>query len=240
MRQLRKRRLRYAKRKRIDLVDIFDLLVGDKNRHRGFLVRSLTKYYREEWEANKRIVELGMTRVGLNQVRRVARDAQLRTNQFFPANAAGTFSYQYGSWGLRDQFVGKDWKVDRPGGVEAICNDALKVRVAFCNVDVACDDVHAPKPRTDKGAGAERAAQMMFPGMPAFGSMSAPEWTLYYLMLDLNGFAELSLPAIQKGKFVDFVERIYLYEGDDDSTETLPISDEGIADGFDPVVARKK
>jgi hypothetical protein len=202
-------------------------------------VPALTKYYREPWEVNKRLKELGLDLDKLLQVRRIARDAYLRATPDFPANAAGTFSYQYGSWALRDQCVDQDWQLDRCGGVEAIRHDGLGIRVAFCNVDVACHENPTPKPRTDKGAGAERLSQQVFPGMPVYSSAPVVE-LLYYFMLDIEGRAELTLPKIQAGKFVGFVERIYLSEGDDESIDRLPVGDSDIADGFDPVVARKK
>lgn len=199
-----------------------------------------TKFYRDQHDADKRIFELGLTRKGLNVVRQIARHYSATANPFFPANAAGTFSYQYGTWAVRENFVGKDWHVDRFGGVECIRNDKLKIRVAFCNVDLTCDDENSPKPRSEKGAGAERATQSsLFADIPQVAEAPAGEWSFYYFMLDQDGKAELTWPIIQGGRFAGFVERIYLYEGSDDEVADLHLDDGDIADGFDPQVARK-
>ena len=65
---------------------------------------------------------------------------------FHPANAAGTFAYQHGTFALRNEHVGHDdWRSARPNGVEAIENEEIKVRLVFANVDVACSDEHEPK-----------------------------------------------------------------------------------------------
>ena len=98
---------------------------------------------------------MGLQLENLRTVRRVALDAARRANPYFPANAAGTFSYQYGTWALRDANITDDWHIDRTNGVECIRNDNLKIRIAFCNVDIACDDYYTPRARSDKGAGAE-------------------------------------------------------------------------------------
>ncbi len=114
---------------------------------------------REPWDVDRRLAELHLgplTR--LLKVVAVAISAGADATAFHPANAAGTFSYQHGTWALRDEFVGDAWLLDRPDGVEAIRNDATKVKVIFANVDVSCNDKQKPKPRSRKGAGAERVS----------------------------------------------------------------------------------
>ena len=115
-----------------------------------------TKVLREPWDVDRRLQELRLTRKGLLAAVGVAMNESANATPFHPANAAGTFAYQHGSWALRDQFVGTDWIEDREDGVEAIRCDALKLRVAFSNVDAACNDDQVPKPRskrlTEKGA----------------------------------------------------------------------------------------
>ena len=200
----------------------------------------VTKIYKDSHEADQRLFELKLTRKGLGTVRQIARHYARTANPFFPANAAGTFSYQYGTWSLRNQHVGKEWHVDRFGGVECIRNDKEKIRIAFCNVDLACDDEHPPKPRSEKGAGAERATQSsLFDGMDQIAQVPLGEWSFYYLMVDQDGKAELTWPVVQGGKFTGFVERIYLHDGSDDEIADIPLDDGDIADGFDPQVARK-
>ena len=117
-----------------------------------------TRVFREPWDADQRLNQLELTRQGLLTVRDVAIQERANATQFHASNAAGTFGYHHGTWGLRNEFVGERWKIDRGDGIEAIWNEDLKIKVAFCNVDLACNDFHIPKARSDKGAGAERAS----------------------------------------------------------------------------------
>jgi hypothetical protein len=196
---------------------------------------------REPWDVDRRLKELGLTRLGLDNVRRLALHERGTATPFHAANAAGTLAYQHGTWGLRNEFVGRHWTVDRELGVEAIRNDQRKVRVAFANVDLTCVDDHTPRPRTEKGSGAERITSSdLFDDLPHSVSVPVGNCAFYYLMLGEDGGAELTWPVIRGGKFVATIERIYLANGGDDEPETLSLDDGGIADGFDPQVARKK
>jgi hypothetical protein len=57
----------------------------------------------------------------LLRVRSVALAAAADATPFHPANAAGTLSYQHGTFSLRDEHVGEnEWVLSRPSGVEAI------------------------------------------------------------------------------------------------------------------------
>jgi hypothetical protein len=157
---------------------------------------------------------------------------------FHCSNSPGTFSYHHGTWAIRDQFVDKDWAVCRLDGIEGIRNDALKLKIAFSNVDLACDDNHIPKPRSEKGAGAERAAGGgLFGHLPHYTPEPTDDVALYYLMVDQDGSAELTRPVVSNGTFETAVERIYLSDGEDDGAALLELDD--VADGFDPQVARK-
>ena len=69
----------------------------------------------------------------------------------------------------------------------------------FCNVDRACDDEHEPKPRSPKGAGAERACVGNLFGKELPKYVPEPEEkdiATFYLMVDENGAAELSRPVV--------------------------------------------
>jgi hypothetical protein len=166
-------------------------------------------------------------------------ERRANATDFHPSNAPGTFGYHHGTWTLRDQFVGERWVVDRSDGIEAILNEGLNLKIAFCNVDLSCDDDHIPKPRSEKGAGAERAS-----GTPLFGYLPhyAPRTTesskLYYLMVDQNGATELTRPVVSGGTFLAAIERIYLSNGGDDDL-AVESEDTGPVDNFDPQVVRK-
>src|SRR5688572_4155962 len=87
---------------------------------------------RDPWDVAARLAELQLGSVErLLRVRSVALSASADATPFHPANAAGTLAYQHGTFALRDEFVGEIWRLARPDGVEAIVNDALKIRVVF-------------------------------------------------------------------------------------------------------------
>jgi hypothetical protein len=199
-----------------------------------------TKVLREPWDVKLRLEQLQLTLDGLLAVRDVAMNERANATNFHPSNAPGTFSYHQGTWALRDRFVGKKWIVDRSDGIEAIRNEDLKLKIAFCNVDLACDDNHIPKPRSEKGACAERASGApLFLDLPHYAPRPVGDGMLYYLMTDQNGAAELTRPIISGGTFIAAVERIYLSSGDNDDPSILAEDDRGPADNFDPQVVRK-
>ncbi len=198
---------------------------------------------REPWDVDRRLAELDLSKAKLLQVRDVARASAANATLFHPANASGTFSYQDGTFALRNLHVGTGlrWLLDRTNGVEAIRNDVLKVRVIFGNVDVACDDTNTPKPRSAKGAGAERACQGNLFGnsLPEYAANPTDAFATYYLMVDENGAVELTRPVIRGRTFSSYVERIYLSYGGDNGLEDLFLDDSDRANDFDPQVVRK-
>lgn len=198
-----------------------------------------TRIFRAYWDVDRRLSEMALSRKQLLATVAVAMHESGNATPFHPANAPGTLAYQHGTWSLRDQFVGDDWVEDRADGVEAIRNDALKIKIAFSNVDLACDDNHVPKPRSRKGAGAERASgASLFGYLPQFAPLP-PEggWALYYLMMDETGAAELTRPVVKNGTFVSAIERIYLSDGQE--PDGLVADDEETSSDFDPQIVRK-
>ncbi len=203
-----------------------------------------TKILREDWEAKPRLKELRLDKDKLLIVRATAVGAAAEATPFHPANAAGTFSYQHGTFALRLENVGNHgWDSDRPNGVEAIKNDAIRVRVVFANVDVACNDEHEPKARSGKGAGAQRlcAGNGLFGDLPRYTDDSPDDegWITFYLMVAPDGAVELSRATVEHHQFKGFVERIYLSDGSDLGMEPEVGDDDVPADEFDPQVARK-
>jgi hypothetical protein len=199
-----------------------------------------TKILQEDWEVEPRLQELGLTKEGLLHARDVAVSGSANATAFHAANAAGTYAYHEGTWALRDQFVSDDWSIDRSDGVETIKNDKLKIRVAFSNVDNACNSFHIPKPRTKKGAGAERAVgNDLFGGLPQYAPRPSGDWSFYYLMVvDQSGAAELTRPVVKGGTFIAAIERVYLSTGiANDGIEIDRTSD--VAVEFEPEIARK-
>lgn len=199
-----------------------------------------TRVRKEQWDVDRRLAELGLIRPGLLRVVDVALSAAARATPFHPANAAGTFSYQDGTWALRDEFHNNGWEVDRSDAVEAIRRPSYGIKVVFSNVDLACDDNQPPRARSRKGAGAERACiGNLFGFLPTVARPPSGEWKTYYLMVDAQGACELSLTTISGGNFDTPVERIYLSDGSDFDGSRLML-DDGEAEDFDPQVERKR
>jgi len=196
---------------------------------------------REPWEVDPRLAELALDRAGLLRVADMARNEGANATPFHCANAPGTFSYQYGTFALRREFVGESWRVDRSEGVEGIWNSSARTRVAYSNVDVCCNDVHGPKPRSKKGAGAERVCQLgMFDGLPQYAPRQAGPNATFYLMVAEDGAVELTRPVIENETFSTYVERLYLrFGGDDDTPAARPLDEDDAVANFDPQVARK-
>lgn len=204
-----------------------------------------TKVLRSEWEVTPVLDRLRTSKPILLRIRDIAIGASADATPFHPANASGTLAYQQGVYALRAQHVGKDgWSQDRPSGVEAIINHTIKVRIAFQNVDVACSLLNLPKSRSEKGAGSERVCSDsgLFTELPHYIIRSAYEsdgWVTYYLMVAPNGAAELSRVVIENGRFSSFVERIFLSDGSDVSTDLVAIESPDLIDKFDPQITRK-
>jgi len=204
-----------------------------------------TRILREDWETSPRLVELQLEKSKLLTVRSTAVGAAADATPFHPANAAGTFSYQHGTFALRHEhvFAGSPWTVERPNGVEAIRNESNRTKLVFANVDIACNDEHQPKPRSRKGAGAERlcVGNSLFGDLPHYVPHVPVHdgWTIYYLMVAPNGAVELSCPVVEGGTFVSFIERLYLSDGSDLDGEFKLSLDDHDAAHFDPKVARK-
>ncbi len=198
---------------------------------------------REPWEVGPRLVELQLGPIErLLRVRSVAISASADATPFHPANAAGTLGYQHGTFALRDEFCKRDaiWRLDRSDGVEAIVNDALKIRVVFANVDIACNDELKPKPGSRKGAGAERVCVgNLFDSLPEFAPRQPDGWKTFYIMVDPRGAAELTRPVVTHNTFTAWIERNYLSNGDDLDRNTLALHEGDVADDFDPEVVRK-
>lgn len=199
-----------------------------------------TVVLRGPWEVEPRLIEFGLNKAGLLRARDLAVGAAADVTNFFCANSAGTFSYHYGVFGLRDGFVGKLWLLDRPNGIEVIRNAKTDMLIGFMNVDIACDDVNEPKPRSDRGSGTERACQWnLFGNLPLAAERKDGLWNFYYLMVAENGAAEISCPIVEDGKIVGYVERIYLSDGSDIEPTRRVSDDDNTAEQFDPQVIRK-
>jgi hypothetical protein len=160
-----------------------------------------------------------------------------------PLNAAGMLSYLHGVGALREQLVGPHYVMDRACGIESVVSRNRTIRIGFQNVDKCCVQM-PPLPRTDKGSGAESlSGPSLFEhvGMesgPLTGVRSDGILT-YYVMVGLDGSIELSCPVIEKGKYVEWIERIFIHSPGAD-WEAEPVTDDGPLDDFDVSVSFKE
>lgn len=196
---------------------------------------------REEWEVVPRLNELGTNIEMLLRVRDAALNEAATATPFHCANASGTFAYQHGVWALRNEHVAEIWQVDRSEGVEGILNPATRTRFLFSNVDIACNDEQAPKPRSRKGSGSERVCQAnLFARLPHYAPRQSGGISTFYVMIDECGAVELSRPVVSGETFSSFVERNYIaLGGDGEWGALLPLIDDDAVVDFDPLVARK-
>lgn len=197
----------------------------------------------EEFDVRRRLAEFDLDQEGLKAVGNVARNWADDAGPLMPVNAAGTLAYIYGVQELRYRTVGQSWEVDRNYGIEAVVNTSLNMRVAYQNVDLACDPIFPPNPRSAKGNAAE---YLSGPDLFVYAGVEPGPLTglghdnveTYYLMVGENGSVELSLPIIRNGSYKHFCERIFVHVSDRDldvssTLETGPVTE------FDIPVALK-
>ena len=176
--------------------------------------------------------------------------ARINTVPNHALNAAGTYSYHEGIRKLRDVLVGDNWTVGRDNNVEYVENSSLMVRIAFCNVVHAASLIHDPEPVSPRRNATiaachanSRQEQLDFgPAAEHDHDSMDSEWITYYLMVGVDGTAELSLPLVcESGHFSELVERIFLITEDDleNDPSLLQSPDEEPEPEIDIVVNRK-
>lgn len=190
-----------------------------------------------------RLSDFGLYRDQLLAIGHTARAYADDASPSMPLNAAGMLSYIHGVGELRQQLVGPDFIPDRACGIESVIHRDRSVRIGFQNVDKCCV-LMPPMPRSEKGSG---AAILSSPSLFEHAGVEAGPLTgvqqdgihTYYVMVGLDGSIELSCPIIDKGKYVDWHERIFVFSPDGE-WEAIPDSDSGPAEDFDVIVSFKE
>lgn len=188
-----------------------------------------------EASVEARLADFGMVPAQLLAVGTMARAWADDASPLMPINAPGTLAYIYGVRELRQQLLDGAWTVDRTCGIEAVINRDRRLRIAFQNVDRACDPIFAPNPRSAKGSASE---SLCGPTLFEYAGVEAGPLTgvmqdgvpTYYLMVGEDGSVELSHPVISNGSYAHFHERILITPPDNDwldeiSPETGPVED---------------
>lgn len=171
-------------------------------------------------EVENVLADFNLTVSGILSVRDAARSHFLDAGPLMAINAPGTLAYHYGIQEIRVQFLGKHYKVDRSGGVEAIVShDGLR-KIVFQNVDLACSKSFEPRPRSEKGAGFEQACvgnlfDYAGVNLPRKVRPDSSHTAVLFVMVDERGAVEVSRPVVSSGGFSGFVQRIWVSDGSD-------------------------
>jgi len=194
-----------------------------------------TAVLESESDVDRRLQDWDLTREQFIEIAKVATTWADDASPLMPMNAPGTLAYIFGVQELRRQLIDGSWHSDRTGGIEAVVNRSLGLRIGFHNVDIACDPVFPPHPRSAKGSASENlCGPNLFqhfgvePG--PLTAVSDDGITTYYVMVGEDGSVELSHPVILDGTYRHFHERIFVFrpngtwENEVDS-ETGPVED---------------
>ncbi len=173
-----------------------------------------------------RLADFGIIPEQLLAVGTTARTWADDASPLMPINAPGTLAYIYGVMELRQQLLDGSWTVDRTCGIEAVMSRDRRLRIAFQNVDRACDPIFPPNPRSAKGSAAE---SLCGPTLFEYAGVEAGPLTgvmqdglpTYYLMVGEDGSVELSHPVISNGSYAHFHERILISSPDIDWVDEI-------------------
>jgi len=195
-----------------------------------------------EPDVTQRLGDFNLVAESFISIGKVARAWADDASPLMPTNAPGTLAYIHGVQELRIQIIGNGWEIDRSCNVEAVINRELGIRIAFQNVDRACDEILPPIPRSAKGKGAE-----VLNGPDLFEHFGVEPGPLtgvkqdglptYYVMVGEDGSVELSHPIILNGSYEGFIERIFVHAPREDwerdiDPETGPVEDFDIEVSF--------
>lgn len=190
-----------------------------------------------------RLAELFVERSQITAIGQTARAYADDASPYMPLNAAGMLSYLHGVGALREQLVGEYYVMDRTCGIESVISRDATIRIGFQNVDKCCVEM-APLPRSEKGSGAEAlSGPSLFEHAgietgPLTGVKSDGIQT-YYVMVGVDGSIELSCPVIEKGRYIGWIERIFIYSPDAD-WDAAPHVGDGPLEDFDVSVSFKE
>ena len=194
---------------------------------------------------NQRLADFGLDIESFISIAKAARMWANDASPIMPLNSPGTLAYIYGVQELRQQLLDGDWTIDRTCGIEAVVHRDLNLRIAYQNVDRACDLVFPPIPRSAKGSASEN---LCGPNLFENAGIEAGPLTgvksdgipTYYVMVGEDGSVELSQPVIKSGQYHHFNERILIHKPNDDFDIEVEPEDSPI-DNFDvPVTFRSR
>ena len=196
-----------------------------------------------EAEVDARLSDFNLTRSQIAAIGKTARAYADDASPSMPLNAPGMLSYIHGVGELRQQLVGQFFTPDRTCGIESVIDVERSIRIGFQNVDKCCVEM-PPIPRTDKGNGAAALSSTNL--WEHFGVEAGPLTGVkddgvrtYYVMVGQDGSVELSCPVIERGKYIDWPERIFI-SSPEQELEVVPESNDAPTDDFEISVSFKE
>lgn len=180
--------------------------------------------YKESWDVNARLAELGLTRDILVQTVRACVVGRSSCDDDDPPSARGYETWKYGVNRLRKQLQQEGWFKDDTDQFSTIANDKRRIKIAVCNTDdgTAAED-RSPRNRSRKGVLTERAAyrnaQPYLFDISVEGKVDRRDYNTWYLCVYVTNEsvrAELSFPdSFESGYLKSYSERIFIISGDD-------------------------
>lgn len=163
-------------------------------------------------EVKNKLQELDLTIDQLSEISKRAIAEKFNAVGNHPVSAPGTFAYHAGVKAMRDILVGSKWSKLVEKNIEYVENSDKKIRMIFQNVDCACG-AEDPQPIA-KRRGIAKQNSLSLNQMPLF-ELELPKCNVFVLCVSEKGGkvnAELSRPTeiSPKGKFLNFVERIFI------------------------------
>jgi len=175
----------------------------------------MLKLISADHEVKNRLQELDLTNQQLSEIAKRAIAEKFNAVENHPVSAPGTFAYHAGVKAMRDILVdGSKWKKLVEKNIEYVENLDKKIKMIYQNVDYACGS-NDPQPIARR-RGIAKQNSISSNQMPLFElELQLPKCNVFVLCVsENNGIvnAELSLPTeiSPKGKFLNFVERIFI------------------------------
>lgn len=204
--------------------------------------------YREDYDVNARLAQLGLRK---EQLERIVLKAVIARNEAVPIDpnyAPGTLAYIYGTRAIREEYLPKGWQMDKTKNIESTFNPKHGIRLVYQNVDRACELDALPRALSGKGSASaqmvESGQQYLFEWMEEEDRRQGvlPAWFLCVAVDGDKVTAELSCPVgIEDSQFSGFGERIFILQpGDWDTFDLLHAgSDEDEQQDFDVKITKK-
>lgn len=199
-----------------------------------------TAVFQHAFDARRRLAELGVPLGALVRAVEAGKVARYTCTPNDPPFIPGTEAWRFVVRTLRDELLPLGWRKDDPSNYALVINDEQKINVVVATGD-QLTRVYPGTPRTRslKGLYTEAAIARntylddLFPETVAddlkrvAAILAYPVWILLIHITDEGARAELSLPSGIDGAVIDWAERIFIPDEDDDAGDKVVEDDLG-------------